>query len=285
MSNQPDPDGLRPQIHATWNAVAGGWAQNIDHIEERGAGVTVVMLSGLSLGPGDRILELACGTGAVGLSAAREVGAGGMVTLSDVAPDMAAIAAERATELGLTNVATAVLDIEQIEMPDETYDAVLCREGLMFAVDPARALGEVRRVLKPAGRVSVAVWAERDRNPWLGVLFDAVSAELGFAVPPPGIPGPFSLSEPGRLRELFDDAGFLDIDVVEVDNPLRARDFDSWWARVSAMAGPLAKVLESLPPETIGSLITRLRGLVGPYGDGAGLDLPGVTMVVTARRG
>lgn len=285
MSNQPEPDGLRPRIHAMWNAVAGGWAQNIDHIEERGAGVTVVMLSGLSLGSGDRILELACGTGAAGLSAARAVGAEGMVTLSDVAPDMAAIAADRATELGLANVATAVLDIEQIEMPDETYDAVLCREGLMFAVDPARALGEVRRVLKPAGRVSVAVWAERERNPWLGVLFDALSAELGFVVPPPGIPGPFSLSEPGHLRELFDDAGFLDIDIVEVDNPLRAPDFDSWWARVSAMAGPLAKVLESLPPETLGSLITRLRDLVGPYRDGAGLALPGVAVVVTARRG
>ena len=93
---------------------------------------------------------------------------GGEVVLSDVVPEMTAIAAARAEALGLDNVSTCVLDLEQIDQPDDSYDVVLCREGLMFAADPARAAGEIRRVLRPGGRVALAVWGPRERNPWLG---------------------------------------------------------------------------------------------------------------------
>ena len=83
-----------------------------------------------------------------------------------------------------------VLDLERIDEPDASYDVVLCREGLMFALEPGRAVAEIRRVLRPGGRVAVAVWAARERNPWLGLVMDAVSAQIGAPVPPPGDPGP-----------------------------------------------------------------------------------------------
>lgn len=284
MSEPDNNDPLRNQLHAMWNSVADGWAAQIDYIEERGAAVTEVMLDGLALTPGDRVLELACGTGAAGIGAARRVGAAGMVTMSDVAPDMVEVATHRVKQLGLSNIATAVLDIEQIEMPADAFDAVLCREGLMFAVEPARGLTEIHRVLKPGGRVAVAVWAARERNPWLGVLFDGVTAELGFEVPPPGVPGPFSLADRSMLTGLIDAAGFVDVAVHEVDTPCLAADFEQWWERASAMAGPLAAIIKNLAPEVRDSLRNRLRGSVAEYQTRDGIELPGVALVVAAGR-
>lgn len=105
------------------------------------------------------MLELACGAGGLGIAAAER---GHEVVLSDVAPEMTAIAAGRASGLP---VSTLVLDLDRIDQPDGSFDAVLCREGLMFAADHAGAAREIARVLAPGGRVAIAVWAARERNP------------------------------------------------------------------------------------------------------------------------
>jgi ubiquinone/menaquinone biosynthesis C-methylase UbiE len=115
--------------------------------------------------PGDQVLELACGPGGVGLTAAERVGPTGVVVLSDLVPEMTRIAASRAQAMGVTNVIIRELDLQQIDEPDASYDVVLCREALMLVPDPARAAAEIRRVLRPGGRTAVAVWGPRSRNP------------------------------------------------------------------------------------------------------------------------
>ena len=89
-------------------------------------------------------------------------------------------------------------DAEALGEPDGAFDVALSRMGLMLLPDPARAAAELARVLRAGGRAAVAVWGSRAANPWLGVLLDAVGAELGVEVPPPGVPGPFSLADPVR---------------------------------------------------------------------------------------
>jgi enediyne biosynthesis protein CalE5 len=257
-----------------WSAVAPGWAEHADYVDSRSAALTEELLAVLR--PGDRVLELACGAGGLGIAAAER---GHDVVLSDVAPEMAAIAAERAAGLPVT---TLVLDLDRIDLPDGSFDAVLCREGLMFAADHRGAGREIARVLVPRGRVAVAVWGARERNPWLGLVLDAVSAELGHPVPPPGIPGPFALSDPGDLRRAL--ADFADVRVREFAVPLRAGSFDEWWSRTTALAGPLARILASLSDAAGEAIRARARDAVRPYEASGGLELPGVSLLYTGRR-
>src|SRR5690242_5198251 len=153
-------DSVRQLLHAQWASVAGSWDEHANDADERNVAITGKMLELAAVQPGERVLELACGAGGLGLAVATFVGERGSVVCSDVAQEMTAIAARRAHELGLSNVSTRVLDIEAIDEPDATYDAVVCREGLMFAMDPARAASEIARVLRPGGRAVVAVWGE-----------------------------------------------------------------------------------------------------------------------------
>lgn len=280
-----DPAVVRSRLHGMWAAVAGAWGEHAEYSDARGAAAAERMLELTRPQPGDRVLELACGPAGLGLAAAARVAPGGEVVLSDVVGEMVAIAAARAAERGLDRVSARVLDLEQIDEPDGSYDVVLCREGLMFAADPAGAAREIRRVLRPTGRAAVAVWGPREHNPWLGVIFDTVSEQLGRPLPPLGMPGPFALQEAAGLSRLLSDAGLVSVEVEPLSVPMRTGSFGEWWTRTSALAGPLTHVLASLPPQTRGSLRRRLREATRPYGtsDG-GLDFPGVTLVASGRR-
>lgn len=275
---------LGARLKGMWAAVADGWREHADYVDERAAAVTARMLDAALPQPGERVLELACGPGGIGLVAAMRVAPGGEVVLSDVTAAMTAIAATRAAALDLRNVSTRELDLERIDEPAASYDVVLCREGLMFTPDPARAAHEIRRVLRPGGRLALAVWGPRERNPWLGLVFDAVGAQIGRPVPPPGIPGPFSLGDAGLLARLLADAELSDVTVSELEAPLRAGSFEEWWTRTSALAGPLANILASLPQGATEALRARLHEAVAPYATPAGVEFPGVTLLATARR-
>jgi SAM-dependent methyltransferase len=277
-------DDLRAHLHDMWATVAGAWGAHVAYVDARGASVSERMLELTTPQPGERVLELACGPGGPGLAAAELVAPEGEVVLSDVVPEMTSIAAERVEALGLTNVSTRVLDLERIEQPDESYDVVLCRDGLMLVPEPARAAREIRRVLRPGGRVAIAVWGPRERNPWLGVVFDSVSAQLGAPVPPPGIPGPFSLEDPDTLAGLLSGAGLSDVVVGEFPVPLRAASFEEWWARACALAGPLAKRLASLPDDAAQAIRARAREAISLYETPTGLEIPGVALLAAGRR-
>lgn len=277
-------DELRAGLHTMWGAVAPGWEQNADFVDSRTEDLTRAMLEAAALEPGDRVLELACGPGGLGIAAAERVGADGEVVLSDVAPQMTAIAAARSEARGLGNVTTLDLDLERVDQPDGSYDAVLCREGIMLVPDHDGAASEMRRVLRPGGRAVVSVWGPRERNPWLGAMLDAVGTQLGVTFPPPGLAGPFALDGRDKLLAVLSGAGFEDVAVDEVEAPWIGASFDQWWLVTTALAGPLSKVLEAQSPEAIDAIRSHAREALATYETPNGLEIPGVTLVGAARR-
>ncbi|MEA2843825.1 MAG: hypothetical protein QOJ69_1496 [Actinomycetota bacterium] len=275
---------VRGFVHGMWANVASAWGVHADDVDQRARAITERMLDSVDVHPGDRVLELASGPGGAGLAAAERVGPGGEVLISDVVPAMVDIARERAAARGFGNVRSEVLDLENIAEPDGSFDVVLCREGMMFALDPAQAAREMRRVLRPTGRVAVAVWASRRDNPWLGLLLDAITEVTGVEVPPPGMPGPFALSDADALRRLFADAGLIDITLESVGVPLRMPSFDAWWTRNLAVAGPAVRILNGLDDATGKRLKDSVRAAVSPYETDGALELPGLAHVLNGRR-
>jgi len=277
-------DGLRASLRTMWASVATSWGELAEHVDAQGAVVAQAMLDLAGLKCGERVLELACGPGGVGMAAAAIVGPDGAVVLSDIAPGMTAIAAERARNAGLKNVTTREVDLERIDYLEAAFDKVLCRDGLMLVPDPASAVREARRILRPDGRAVFAVWGPRDRNPWLGVLFDAITAQTGSPVPPPGIPGPFSLEAPGALGELLAGSGFSEINVREISTSMKVSSVDEWWSVVPSLAGPIARLLGSLPAEMNAAIRARVDMVMADFATPDGYELPRVSILGVGRR-
>ena len=192
--------------------------------------VTQWLVDAVQPDPGMRVLELAAGTGEVGFTVLPRISPGGTLICSDQSDAMVALARERATAAGLEGIEFRVLDGEWIDLELASVDAALCRWGYMLMADPAAALRETRRVLRPGGRVALAVWDRRDLNPWSTVPTE-VLVSFGLAEPPnPADPGPYSMSDPELVREMLAEAGFTEIVLDAVDVPRTAPDFDSWWA-------------------------------------------------------
>jgi SAM-dependent methyltransferase len=263
--------------------MAPGWDERHATMEEAARPVTVRMLERSGARRGETILELAAGTGVVGLSAMQALGGDARLVLSDFSPAMVDVARRRGEELGLDGVEYRVLDAEALDLPDGFADRVLCRWGYMLMADPAAAFAETYRVLRPAGRVAAAVFGAADRNPW-AALPVSVLVEAG-VVPAPvsGEPGILALADVDRLRALFAGAGFGEPDVDEVAFEWPFPDEEAYWRFLNEAAGAIAPVLaglgEDARTEVRGALAARLR----PFSNG-GLRLPAMCLVASADR-
>jgi hypothetical protein len=128
------------------------------------------------------------------------------------------------------------------------------------------------------------VWGPRADNPWLDVVLQAASAELGRPMPPPGMPGPFALSDWEDLSRLLNEAAFADVTVSGVPVPLHAASFDEWWTRTCDLTGPLAAILAGLEPAAAASLRSRAERAVASFTTSAGLSFGGVALIAGATR-
>jgi ubiquinone/menaquinone biosynthesis C-methylase UbiE len=227
-----------------------------------------------SLAPGEHVLDLACGTGLVTLAAADTVGAKGTVVGTDLSGQMVEVARQRADTRRLQNVTFARMDAETLDLPDATFDAVLCSLGLMYLPDPARAVREWLRVLKPGGRVVIAVWGKRVNCGWSPV-FPIVDAEVESEV----CPLFFSLGEPDALASLCRDNGFEHVHQERIATILKYRDADEA-CDAAFVGGPVALAWSRFDPDVRARVRARYMHAIEPWRRRQGYRLPGEFVIV-----
>jgi SAM-dependent methyltransferase len=277
-----DPNAHRDASLQNWEEAASGWTRQQQAMREFSAPVSHWMIEAIAPQPGERVLELAAGLGETGMLAAELVAPTGGVVISDQAEAMLAGARARAVALGLSNVEFQVLNAEWIDLPVASIDAVLCRWGYMLMADPPAALTETRRVLRPGGRIALAVWDSVAQNSWAALPAQEL-LERGLSEPADGQPGPFTLGSLERVRELLEQAGFADVRVEPVDLRRRHTSFEELWNSTLDLSRAFHDAVFGRPEAEIAEIHAALAERFSPYtADDGSLDIPGRTLVASA---
>jgi ubiquinone/menaquinone biosynthesis C-methylase UbiE len=277
-----DVDAYRRTSHEVWEAMAPGWERWRAQLADALTPVREWLIGELGPRPGETVLELGAGTGETGFEAAAILGDDGRLISTDFSPEMIEVARRRGTELGLGNVDYRVIDAERIELDSRSVDGVLSQSTYMLVADPAAALAETRRVLRPGGRLALSAWGAPERNPW-GSIGGMILVERGHMTPPePEGPGVFSMASAKRTTALLESAGFMYVRTEEVPVSFAFRALDDYLQWVIEVAGPFAMVVRGLSDDEREVLRARLREAFVPFATDAGYELPGVALCAVA---
>jgi ubiquinone/menaquinone biosynthesis C-methylase UbiE len=213
----------RNQQRQGWDSVARGWQKWWKTFEKDAQKVNERLVDLAEIKAGNRVMDMATGIGEPAITAAKKVGAKGCVLATDISPQMLAIAKERAASLGLQNIvdfreadAEKIHDLEQQPLPLSSFDAVLCRWGMMFFPNLDSTLSNIRKLLSSGGRMAAAVWSEPAKVPKLSTAIDIVTQKLGIPSTTAyahyaEVFSPFRLSNTNMVNKALAEAGFKDI--------------------------------------------------------------------------
>ncbi len=262
-----DPGFYKETTRVQWQDAADAW-HRWDPVFDRWLGdATTLMLDLARVGAGTRVLDIAAGSGGQTIEAARRVGASGAVLATDISSNILTLAETAARAAGLANVATRVMDGEQLDVEGGAFDAAISRLGLMYLPDKAKALARARAALRPGGRYAALVFAEADRNRFFSLPISIIRKRAELPPPAPGLPGPFSAV---NLEELLDSAGFSDVEVHRVEAPLLLADAAECAQLERESFGALHQMLAGLDAarreETWAEIARALQEFEGPSG-------------------
>jgi ubiquinone/menaquinone biosynthesis C-methylase UbiE len=240
------------------------------------AGAQAALLSAAALRPGQRVLDVACGTGLASFAAARVVGAGGRVVGVDLSERMVEVARRHAARAGAACTSFERMDAQRLVLPDAGFDAALCALGLMYMPDPHAALREMRRVVRPRGRIALAVWGERSRCGW-AALFGIVDAEVASDV----CPLFFQLGQRDALARLCTTAGLQVVAERRLTTSLDYADADAA-CRAALVGGPVALAWSRFGDDARERVRSRYIEALAPWRHGCGYRVPAEFVVVAA---
>jgi SAM-dependent methyltransferase len=263
---------------AQWEAMAPRWERGRELLWRSTRPVSEWLVARLDPRPGQVILDLAAGTGETGFLAAPLLEPDGRLIVADREPGMVEAARRRAAELGVANAEFRVLDAEAVDLPDASVDGVLNRFGYILRGEPPRALGEIRRLLRPGGRLAFSVWAARELNAWMTVPAD-VMVERGRLSPQSEAEIRLSARRnPESIRALLAAAGFGEPEFEALPVSYRFADAEELWFFVSELRGPVALALAGLPEEEQVEIRAEIESRATRVGDG--FELGGLSVNV-----
>jgi SAM-dependent methyltransferase len=275
-------DEYRRRSAANWESAAAGWEAERDRTSEMSRPLTAWLVEHLDLRPGLTVLEIATGTGDVGVQVATAMGGGGRVILSDRSQAMVEAAGRTARAAGVDGVDLRVLDAEALALADASVDRVVSRFAYMLIPDRDAAFRETRRVLRPDGRLAFGVWGSAAENEWATTLWDVLEERTELPPARPGGPGMFALGDREALARVLAAAGFE----VEAIEAIRVEwgysDFADYWRAQTSLNGGLTRLLPTLRDAERAELESAVRAAVERFRAGDGYRMSGLTLGVAA---
>jgi SAM-dependent methyltransferase len=269
---------------AYWNGPGGQrWTDRQQAQDIMLAPVSDILIDRARVGAGERIVDVGCGCGVTSVALAQRVGAAGHVLGIDISAPMLA----RARQIAPADLPVdfALADATVYPFDPASIDLLFSRFGVMFFADPALSFANMRRALRPTGRLAFACWREPRENPWMMTPLQAVYQHVP-KMPPQGPedPGPFAFGSEARVHRILSEAGFLDIAMepcglmldIAIGRGLEAA------AESALEIGPASRALEGQPPELRAAAKDSVREALAPFAKGQTVSLPGSIWVVTA---
>jgi SAM-dependent methyltransferase len=258
---------------------AAAWAEVREPLELQLAPLGRYALAALRARPGESVLDIGCGGGTTALALTRAVAPDGKVVGIDLSAAVLAFA-QRAAD-GCERVRFVQADAQVFPFEPASFDAAFSRFGVMFFADPTAAFINIRRSLRPSGRLAFVCWRALEENPLDLLPLRAASAHLPPQPPPDPDAGPFSFADPDRVRGILKSAGFAEIEITAHDDQVGSGDLDAMLAVVSRV-GALGKILRE-NPELRAAALPAVRSALAAHDGPDGVRLKAATWVVTAR--
>jgi SAM-dependent methyltransferase len=266
-----------------WNATAGQtWALFQDHLDRQLEPLGLKALETLAPKAGERVADIGCGCGRTTLQLAERVGATGAAVGLDISRPMLEVARRRAEAAGLAQARFVEADAQTADLDAGAFDAVFSRFGVMFFTDPAAAFANIRRAIKPGGRLAFVCWRPFLDNPWMRAPFEAAQPFLPPSPPPdPTAPGPFAFADAGRVRAILEQAGFEQIAIDPFDASIGGGDVDET-VSLAFKVGPLGAALRE-HPDAAPAVTEAVRAAVSRRLTPSGVLMPAAVWIVQAR--
>lgn len=283
----PGGDAANAAMRRYWNEVAGPrWVGRQGMQEARNVEMLAILMEAARPLPGERVLDVGCGTGVTTEPYARAVMPGGHVTGVDISQPMLDAARRRMEERGITNVTLLLADAQVHEFPPASFDLLTSRCGLMFFADPTAAFHNLLSALKPGGRLCAAVWANLAENTHWKIPFDIAVRQLGPPAPtPPHSPGPHVFGDRDYLHAVLSGAGFADIRV-------EPRQFHLHGANAAVLAehvgmfGAVQRLMDEKGADdaTRQAIIKETEAAFAAFAGEDGVRLPATFLLIGGRR-
>ncbi len=278
-----DAEHYKANTQRQWDKVAAKWNSWTETLDAWFGPATEQMLDRMGVKPGDRVLDVAAGTGEQTIQVAHRVGKSGYVLATDISPEMLQFTASKVAQAGLANVETLAVDAEKLDVEVGTFDAAISRHGLIFVPNKLEALRRIAAGLRAGGSIGLMGYTSPRANDFFRVPVSIILRRAGLAPPKPGLPGPFSFSN-GAIEAVLGEAGFANIDARAVSSPLKLRDAQECLAFEKQAFGALHEMMSGLSPGEQESVWQEIGEAFKPYESGAGLSCPCEFLVVVAKK-